>query len=696
MATPTDQPTRVSPDIQKLAGMGARTVNITKLLARGGQPIWLAKKGVSVDMISEMQSTLPTLYGPGMYLFEVFDDTDPRQKEVWTAKLGGAAAEPTMEGSMSGAPGSDGVAGDGSTDLGFGFKYNEKFGILTTRTGQIVQWRQGDSWPASLGGPGAAPMGMPGMPGVSMPGMPGMPAANTGWGSMPAAPVEDETRRELREMKAKFADRDREDAHKAEIGRLEKAIAEQSATQNAALTAALAKIGEKPTGPSPEVEALKGQLEELKRQNAEQKATAEATRREDAIRDEIKAQGDRFERLVGEIRAAAAVPKGPDPSLTMVTELIRGQQTATTATVDAMKAAAHEQAEAAKETARIFADRLGGSVLTPEKMMEMLKVAKDRSFDAEANKAQIEMFKSTFNMAQDVLRLQNEAMGAQNGPAWVGPVQQGLDQLGSIARSVASARAGGEMKVEAEKARIEAAKAEADASRARAAEITARSNAAAIQRGLTPQQAAIRGGAAPGPAASREPTAAEIRDQAAAAMGITPRPTPSDAAAAQTPAVQPQPAGNNGAAGPAQPATVTPISTARRARPAAPPAGATPVDLRTLTPDQLRPHLQINYTDEALFGPAFPQVEQLRAGMPVDPDEVANGIIMTQQYYSSYGGPVPPCVELLNADHVKLLVERLIPGGDPGYLSKVEDAIRVQLRAEAVGGGSDTGTNADA
>ena len=99
------------------------------------------------------------------------------------------------------------------------------------------------------------------------------------------------------------------------------------------------------------------------------------------------------------------------------------------------------------------------------------------------------------------------------------------------------------------------------------------------------------------------------------------------------------------------------------------------------------------FDDDAFFGPSLSQVEKLRDSIATEalpPDQAANAILMSRQYFAAFG-EYPPVLEVLNAGHIEVLLERLLPDVDDGYRRQVADSIRVQLRTETAGGGDEGG-----
>jgi len=713
---------RSTPDLQKLSGMGSRTLNITKLTSRSGAGLSVitGKKNVSVEEITNLHTLLPNLpgAGPGTYKFEVFDETGP-EKDTWTTRLGPdiSPEAPNMAIDFTGGAGA-GIPGAGAPGsarfIGNGYYYDDALQLLITPGKQAIPWKPGEPFPgtvpaaaaaaASPWGPAASPL----PPWMQMPGAwPGSGwGAVPGWGSMPATGgSEDETKREIRELKAQLEERNREDAHKAEMT----ALREEMRASNAALTAALGKLTEAPRGPSPEVEALKTQLAATEKRFSDETARNEAARREDTIRAEIKANADRADASTRELRDA--LKDRPDPMAPLITQMLSSQQAASSAALAAVSSATEAAADASKESMRMMTERFGTSLLTPERMESILKLAKDNGPNDLMNQGVLNMYKTLFGMSQDVLRQQAEIYNSAGGPAWVGPVQQGLEQVGKIAQAYAARKAESETEAEIAAAR-EAKKAEVDEARRRNEEArVARANAEAQANARRRAAAATAGNpaaaAAAAAAASGRPlTADEERELAAqqvfrgadrtaaspkngAGNGASNGAGKPAAAAAAAPAAAAPPKRRNRAAD----APVAPAAPAAVAADYIPPGGEEPEDnvvamhpapdISKLPTEALRGIVDA-MNDEEFFGPFESQVKKLRsAAMP--PDEAANAVLASRSYFAGYG-EVLPAIELLQAGHIDLLCERLFPASPQPYRAAVADSIRVQLAAEAAEG----------
>lgn len=685
MSAAADQPKQSTPNLQKLGGMGSRTLSVTKLLSRtgNGMPLIVGKPRVTIEEITALHSTLPQdpKAGPGTYLFEVFDETGP-EKDVWTARLGNDTEgfmqpSETAAATVVAALGAPGAMG-GTTSaraIGGGYLYDAELGVLITPQKQIFKWNPSEPLPGSLpGGPATAFAGLP----------PGATAAYPAWGTMPVgAPAVSETeamlRREMSEMQrrleasqAEAKETAREASRKEELAVLRAAMDKQAEDTTKRFETLLAKLTEKPVGPSEEVVLLRQQLEEQKR-------SQETDRRETALRAEMKASADRFETVIRELKDAK-----PDQTMPLITQLMSTQQNSLQSIVGAMQSIATMQAKSAEDGMRALAERFGASTLTPERTLELIKASKDRTPEAAATQGMIDMFKSTFGMAQDVVRMQGELYSAQQGPAWVGIAQQAADQIGTVAKAVLMKKAEADGAVQVAKHEAERAQAEARA----AAEM----RAAATERrapGVTMGAAPAGGGAQGAVAAAvppRELTAAEQR----AALAEKVFPGASRVAA-----------GANGNAGTPTPAPVPPVvpaapAAAKKRRGGAAAAVSAPISaaeaeqrLRAMAPDELRAAINAEFdTDEKFFGEATSQIAGLRtgaaSGMP--PAKAADGILMAKDYFRAFGAQ-PPCLEVFNAGHLDIVMERIFPDDHmKSYRNAVADSIRVKLRMEPGGG----------
>lgn len=646
------EPTAKStPDVAKINAMSGRMVTVTKLVkgaARLVQPAW---KNVTVDQIQGLHVSLPLQHGGGTYKFEV-SEIDGKESDTWTVRLGTDLPEGFSGGDMGPTlPNvSAGDAAANSIDIGGGYRYNETLGVLVTPAREIHQWRPGQALPGALNTPQNQNPQNWFAGGQTMPGPFGSPWA-TGWGGYPAWSSGDEgSNSQVKALEKQLQterERRQEDERRREMDTLRGAMEKLVADNNAKFETLVRTLTETThKGPSEAEKALE---------------KMEAQRREDNLRAEMREQQNKFEILIRELST-----NKQDPMLTLLGTMLQTQQQGATATAQAIKDTAVAAAEQAKENARMLSERLGSSTLTPERMLEMIRIAKDQTGNTEMMKGALDMYKNLFGMSQDVLKMQAEMYQQSGEPAWVGIAQQAVDQVGRVANVYASKKAEQEM--------------------------MARAAAAQRQRVQQPIQQ-------PAPAAAP-------RRMVAAPPAAPPAPMSDDALRAQAESQSDKSLGagrkkKNGASGPARPAP------ARRRRAAAqqpPPEPEVEEEEEEKSPSQQLIEASTEdvraitdaLSDEIFFGPFHQNVMELRAAIDsLKPEEVANFVLRAQAAAGGYG-ELPPCLEMLVTDHIDILVDRLLPQSSRQYRIAVGDAIRIQMRAGQADEGGDEGDDAAA
>lgn len=627
------------PDIPKIQGMTRRIFYVTRLLRGVEHSIVGGQTGVSVDHIIAYQNECAAKNGPGTYRFKVYDEGGP-EKDEWIVKLGGSGGEETG-GAMSqngipgaGVPGPNDPVGSGipggARHLGHGYVYDESLGLLTTPWKTIHDWRPGQPLPAP-----------------SSPAPASTPAANVGWGQMPtggapwswgapwgtpAAQQEDPRVKALEDQAREAREALREAERRREQDSDRQALHRLIDDTNKRFEGIVAKLAEKP-GVSPEVESLKRELEAVR-----------AGDRDKILRDEIRSAREHTDQIVRELRES----NKPDPMTPMLAQLMQTQQQSASQMLQAMQAVAQLQSKSSEDSMRLLVERFGSSMVTPERMMDLIRTAKDQTGATEIMKGGLEMYRNLFGMTKEVLEMQAELQGKGAEPAWVSMGRQAIEQISSVGQAWMD-----------KQSRQDAAAAQAQARVARIAQ---------------PMAQPVRRASAPAPGA-REPVGDDIRSQIAARQDR-------QAAAA---------AAANGTNGATSTATVTPPVPA-----SAPAAGGKkkkakepePVDIKKIPPDDMRALVAEKWPkDEDFFGPFWSQVrDRVRPGVAngAKAEEVADGVMSARAYCQSWG-QFPPAIQLLDGGHIDLLVDRLIPEAPDDYRIAVADAIRVKARFESTG-----------
>lgn len=643
MAVTTETTPKGTPDVAKINGMASRTLWVTKLGAKGSpsQVVVPAWKGVTADQIDQLHSTLAKDFGPGTYKFEVSDGTGP-EKDSWTAKLGGDTPEGSMSNGFNGAPiTSINPNGEGTLrDLGHGYLYNESLGLLTTPARELFEWRPG------------MPLPMPGRAAAQTSTLPPWASQIPGWGTMPAT---DSDNNRTRALENQIADERR----RREMDEVKSTFAKLVEDTNRRFEMLVEKLTARPVGPDPQVVALEARLAQ---QEQSQRAQLENTQREERHRADLQALQSRFESLIKELGG-----NKQDPVLMMLTQVMSAAQTANAETVKAMQAAASTSAQSSERQSQIVADRLGSSVMSPLQMVEMIRMAKDTSASEGVNRQMVEMFQSVFGMAKDLIKEQAEMNAQGSGPAWLPIAQEALQRVGSVAQAYA-------------------------ARQTQPAQLAAPPPRRAQPRPQQRQVGTVEHPQVlpPAPAPQRPLTAAEMRDQAAREAHLFQPGTTPAVVAAPAPVQSAQPS-----APPAATQKKRRGRTQSSSAPTAPPSPpvVSPAELLRAAPIEDVRNEVAQYQDDKFFGPFHSQVIKLREAVLNEglvPAQTAQAVLMSRAYFQSYG-ELPPAIELLNANQVEVLVERLLPDVDDDYRAEVVIEIRSQTEAESAGGGDEEG-----
>lgn len=662
-----------APDISKLGGMTSRTVSVAKVTARTGAEhlILSAWRGVSMEDILALPDQLKLQYGPGTYRIMVQDEGGP-EKVTWFFKNGGAdvllqedlnqmtngngssGRPPFMSvgggTSGNGVPQTQGGAGfvgidsNGIRHIGQGYTYDSDLGLLTTPTKQIVSWRQGDPLPGQFGATAAAASLLSSQPSA--------PVGAPGGGSM----MEDPRLRQMEDTIRKMEEQQRDEERKREAREQREALARLVDESNKRFESLVAKLSDKPTGPTPAEVALTAQIQEMRSQVQQQAQQLEArTRdsesaaREDRLRTEIKSTNDRLEMMLRE-----ATTNRTDPTLQMLTSVMTASQAAQTETIRAIQSTSGAQASAAERNAQTIAERLGGSIMTPLQIVELMKMSKDTSANSEINKSMVEMFQNLFGMAKGLVREQAEMYSGANGPSWLPMAQQGVEALGRVAQTYAAQKA----RADAENAHVRQQAAQAPQRR------QAQQQQAAAQRPAVPIEVYEE----PSPADIRDAAAREIFNESPRAAANMPQvSTPSAAATAQA------------AQAPRRRRSAAQAPAPQQRQPAQAPVAAQAAMMREASMDEM---LAITNTlsDEQFFGELLlPEVDRLRdavtSGEISDPDQIVAVIAQAHQAVTSFGGKMPPVIELLVTGHFEILIDRLLPETMPDFRAEIVELL---------------------
>lgn len=614
----------------KITAMAEPRLLVVKKVKGGGRSV---VNGIPLKTVNDLfgyYATLPRENGTGTYDFEVFDPAGT-EKDRWTIQLGadnneeGADMGMTSGYSNDAAPApppgasSSGLEPGKPTAIGNGyyltlFPHDPTRGWLTTPSRQMIEWHQGMQLPGVGGAPPATATGA-------------ASAAATGaggWGNYPAVGGESSTVQFYKDQLAEMERRRQDEDRRREMEKLEDKFSKilQESTQR--YEALLQKLTEKPAGPSPEVLAMQARLEAAEKAAADAARRAEDQQREDRFRSEMAAMQQRFEAAVHELR-----DNKPDAMLTLLPTLF--------ATI---KESATSSQGATVEYLRSISDQ----VMKPEKVMELIRMAKDRGPDAALNKEYMEAMRGVFEMTKELVRLEREASPGE--PVWLSMLRQGMDRVGSLGQSY--------MQYKAEKDDHDRRYQWAAQERARRAQ--------AQQQAQAPQQAAQAAEATNPVDAAREAAASQI-------FGDEPAEEEED----QGPeVVQPD------AVIPGDGSTLPPGRTPQEAN--ARLAAAPPAEIRKMIEGM---------NDQQFFGPVVTRVGELRAhlaelnaaGKSMEPTEVADMLFQAQEILTNIG-VLPAALELFRVEQFEVLLERLLPDAEPMFREHIK-AILEERFAEA-------------
>lgn len=683
VSTDTPKNPKALPDMSRISAMAEPLLNAVKKLRNGSRSVITGMKIENIEQITTLYDNLRVGTsdgkGPGIYLFEVFDAAG-NDKDHWTVQLGAEdSAEgftmPPANGTPMGVPpgvGAPGAVPGVPMNLGNGyfltlFPTDPTRGMLTTPQRQVIPWREGMDLPTIGGGvPGfsgsASPvpgsnwgnnysaMGMPG--GMGMPGDDRFKFLEDQLANEKAVRKDDEHRRDIQAMEAKF-----EKATEAGNKRHEDLMRELTSKKS-----------------DPEIDALKESNRLLQQRGDEDKREREAQRREDAMKAELKASNDRFEKFMAEMSNNKA-----DPMVTMLGNLMQTQQTSSQAMMTLMESNSRQQSEASREHSRQMADKLGENSMKPERLYELIRMAKDRGPEQQLQKEMSEAMRTVFGMMQEVVKMQADLTPGE--PTWVGMLRQGMDQIGSLGQSFINNKteANQAERIRQHNARVMQAQAEGRRAAAAAATPPAAVVADADEDDDDDDDDDVV--ETPTPGTSNHPD--DVRARAAANIDATEKKAKEKAArkkkkraAAAGPVVVPdavEPPPGAAAAGPVLPEGMSPKEAVEH-------MASQPID-------RIRVHVDAHVLlgdDEKFFGAIAPRLEALRAAVEtgMTPDGVAETLLKAQVSLQAAGAQ-PPALEVMTWGHYLLVVERALPASDELFHAQVVESIEQQMSGAA-------------
>ena len=717
------------PDLSKIQGFTALTVMVSRYLhPRQTGTTVLPPTSMQYEQFLDLYTKLPLQFGPGYYKFSV-TESGGTGEDIFMTRLG---PEQPEDGAMmatglpiSGANGTTnpGQVSEGVRQLGHGYMYDEKLGLLTTPWRQIVAWTEGQPLPSP---PSTAAVGAATQYGPATP-VPG----SGGWGVWP---VNDGSSDRERRLEASLA----EEKRQREMDKLHEEIRRVQDENTKQIAALIAKIGEKPSGPSESELALRREMEETKRQaaetarRAEERERDEQRRREDERRDEQRRQELREMREQNEkaLREIAGSNK-QDSMLAMVTTLMTTMQTSAAEQMKAIQAMMGGLAQASERGALEIARRMETMIMNPMQLVQIMNSAKGDG--AEAARIILGSVRDSMELQKNTYEMLLEASQAPQQPAWLTAVEKVADKATAIGAAYAE-RAAQQQQQQQPPQQVQRVVYQAPPM-ARPAQGTV----AALPNGtpvvLPPAPVAARPGAVDTggrPEGSKyDPSndtwllrdGSRIRNTDAQRIGwkavfaepqtyvfpagvVVPPPAstaeiPVGAAPVSAPATPVELGAGTTLGAPAQPIappqlSIVPPPAKKPKRPRG--KKDQPIDVTKLTLAQLTEmepekvfELFSAFSDDVVFGPQiWPYVQQLRAAVAskdpsMTPDKIAEMIMQARQYVKDGAiKPTPMVIDLVDALQLDVLAARLMPELPPAAVDAVAEAIETRLRAAGV------------
>jgi hypothetical protein len=478
-----------APDVAALNAMTSPMVMVHKIIPRPGskresQMIVNAMSGpkVKTKTILALQDQIAdvTKYpdgGPGLYHFEVTDEGSTA-KVVWETRIGGSRTEEELAPQPAGVapPRAAVVAATNaalpmspeSENLGNGFVYNSKYGILATPDGRMVPWRPGSPLPdlnpvpQAPPAPNSTPLAfqLPNQPQAVSPEVIELRAQNTAIQNELAKTREEARERDRQQELARI-----QAEHARQLAELREAQDKQMAEMRELVKSATSK-----PAVDPEVVEMRRRLELRDQQ--------------DAMRSEMAAKMATLEAAV----RAASENRGPDPLITVFTQLLSQQASSSSENMRLMREASAAQVALASSSSEKLTDLL----------QRQLEQSKDSGMSVLNEKA-VGVIGSLMELAARV----NGVASGGSGTDWMAVINTLADKAGTGLAAWSNMRA--------REAAAETAKANATVVQTQAAE-RRRLHSIPAQE-APPAQAAADAPAAPvAPVAPAAPAASEPAD----------------------------------------------------------------------------------------------------------------------------------------------------------------------------------------
>lgn len=633
------------PDISKLNTFTGYLVTVTKhLQARGtvGQVVFPTQK-TSKDNLLALQVGLPLQFGAGFYAFTAADEGGTGE-DTWLVKLGTDPQEVSpMAGPLNGAPptagGPQGL-GEGVIHLGHGFYYNEAMGTLTTPWRTIVSWKQGEPMPQA---PASA---VPQQQGHLSLVPPNATPWNSGWGGYP---VTDESSARVKQLEATIAEdrRVRDEERRSRDLELVRQQTERQMTEmrtmitesNAQFAKLVEKLTTRPAGPDPVVEEMRRKNETLERKLEDDKREREREASENRIREEQRRDRETSERMFRDMQAtiAAANANKTDPMMPMLLQVIQSSNANAMEAVKAIQTSSEAAAVAGERQVNQLVTQLQSTIVRPQDILQMVQAAKGDG--AEMARSVLDTTKAMVDTQRGVFEQLLDVAGQGGSPPWVQAIEAVSSKIGPIGEAIMAQRA---QQAQPQQPRV------------------------VVQRVAVPVDAAGRpyqrdaNGAIVTPAPAPAP---------AALSGTAPGEAPTEAGA---PAKTPKKKGRK--------------SNGRKGK--VPPNGGkvTIESLREMDPNEVAKFAD-TFVDNTFFGDQlYSHIvtlrQQVTAGMTA---EKAADVLLQSRGQLVNISPIPPAVELLMAEQIEVLVERIFPEVAAEFREAVTTLIEEQIESEAEG-----------
>jgi hypothetical protein len=379
----------------------------------------------------------------------------------------------------------------------------------------------------------------------------------------------------------------------------------------------------------PQIEHLREQTRMLQEQDRRRVEEMDRMRREQEMRDQIKASQEQMARLVDESNRrfeafmASNANKGPDPQIMMFQQMFAAQ-------MDAMKEISR--------TSQSQLDRVQNFMMRPQ---DVLAIAKESATSADQVAVNMSrQWEQMFNVSRQLTEQAAQLNSGGGGNEVIGLIREGAGKLGEWAEKYTGSKA--KENIAQVNAQAEIAKAQADVTKAQLERMSEMARMeAALKSGAVvqmPDGSYRAGGAAPQPAISAPP------------MGVPGRPwvAPKAAAAAA--------GGLNGA--PAS--NVVPINDGQRRV-----KGRTDLEWFGI----ILPNVKQLRDEVAAFIKALEQTPPQKAGL--SPEEATMAIQMAAAEVMNRQIPIPAMVDLLLQGMVPDFLDVLLPDAPQSYRDDV-------------------------